>query len=214
VTSGLIFQNRVTFGDDYISCSPLPLPFQSSSSTSVQPAVRPAGCIRRIALMQLQKILYTTFHKHILLFYTYYFPYKETNQIMSFEFGLWWYPADSVSCMLLHHLRRLISSWLYDRTNQKLFKRTSAITVASMKIMDNFYYEWKPSHATKLTLFVVSKRWMGHKGGHWLVHEECIAWMAVHQKAPFRLKRHQTAKQSSSYPWPLLNYTCLKVSGS
>jgi len=44
----------------------------------------------------------------------YYFLYKETNQlIISFEFGLWWNPADSVSCMLLHHLRQLISSWLY-----------------------------------------------------------------------------------------------------
>jgi len=44
----------------------------------------------------------------------YYFPCKETNQIIiSFEFGLWWNPADSVSCMLLRHIRQLISSWLY-----------------------------------------------------------------------------------------------------
>jgi len=63
---------RTTFGDDYISCSPSLLPFQSLSRASVQPA----GCIRCIALMQLQITIY-------------YFPYKETNQIiMSFEFGL------------------------------------------------------------------------------------------------------------------------------
>jgi len=29
----------------------------------------------------------------------------------------------------------------------KCLKRTFAIKVATMKIMDNFYYEWKPSHA-------------------------------------------------------------------
>jgi len=78
----------------YISCSPSLLPFQSSLSTSVQPA----GCIRCIALMRLQ--------------ITRYFPYKETNQIiMSFEFGLWWHLADSTSCMLLRCLRQLIGSW-------------------------------------------------------------------------------------------------------
>jgi len=32
-------------------------------------------------------------------------------------------------------------------TNQKLLKRTSAIKVATMKITDDFRYEWKPSHA-------------------------------------------------------------------
>jgi len=67
---------QTTFGDDYISCSLSLLPFQSSLSTSVQPAARPAVCIRRIALMRLQIMRY-------------YFSYKETNQIiMSFEFGL------------------------------------------------------------------------------------------------------------------------------
>jgi len=63
---------QTTFGDDYVSCSPSLLPFQSSLSTSVQLA----GCISRIALMRLQITRY-------------YFPYKETNQIiMSFGFGL------------------------------------------------------------------------------------------------------------------------------
>jgi len=75
--------------------APSLLPFRSSLSTSVQPAARPTGCIRRIAL-QITR---------------YYFPCKETNQIiMSFEFGLRWHPADSVSCMLLRRLRQLISS--------------------------------------------------------------------------------------------------------
>jgi len=52
----------------------------------------------------------------------YYFPYKETNQIiMSFEFGLWWHLANSVSCMLLRRLQRLISSWgqIYNFSKKK-----------------------------------------------------------------------------------------------
>jgi len=37
-------------------------------------------------------------------------------------------------------------------------KRTAAIKVATMKIMDNFYYKWKPSHAYhKIDIFAVSK---------------------------------------------------------
>jgi len=41
---------------------------------------------------------------------------------------------------------------------QQLFKRTSAIKVATMKIMDDFHYEWKPSLAYhKFDTFVVSK---------------------------------------------------------
>ena len=43
-------------------------------------------------------------------------------------------------------------------TNQELFKSTSAIKVATMKITDDFHYKGKPSCATaKLTPFAVSK---------------------------------------------------------
>jgi len=35
---------------------------------------------------------------------------------------------------------------------------------------------------------------MGYKGGHWQVHEECIACTAVWQKASLELKRCQTVK--------------------
>ena len=35
---------------------------------------------------------------------------------------------------------------------------------------------------------------MGHKGGHWQVHEECIVCTAVCQKAYVRLKRRRTMK--------------------
>ena len=47
---------------------------------------------------------------------------------------------------------------LHSITNQKLLKSTSAIEVATMKNMDDFCYEGKPSCATaKLTSFAVSK---------------------------------------------------------
>ena len=47
---------------------------------------------------------------------------------------------------------------LHSITNQELFESTYAIKVATMKNMDDFHYEKKPSHATaKLTLFAVSK---------------------------------------------------------
>ena len=40
-------------------------------------------------------------------------------------------------------------------------------------------YKWFPLRkpwckTTKLTLFCCQKRWMEHKGGHWLVYEECM----------------------------------------
>ena len=35
---------------------------------------------------------------------------------------------------------------------------------------------------------------MGHKGGHWQVHEECTVRTAVCQKTPLRLKRRRTVK--------------------
>jgi len=47
-------------------------------------------------------------------------------------------------------------------------KRTSEIKVATMKIMDDFHYKWKPSHAYhKIDTFRGEQRWMGHKGVHW-----------------------------------------------
>jgi len=110
--------HRTTFGDDYISCSSLLLPFQLFSSTFVQPA----GCIRRIAFMRLQIM------RH-------YFPYKETNQIiMSFIFGLWWHQGDSVSCMLLRRLWRLISSCV-ELYHEKVGRaRKSIRTVSAQEI--------------------------------------------------------------------------------
>jgi len=43
--------------------------------------------------------------------------------------------------------------------NMNCLKRTSAIKVANMKIMADFHYKWKPSHAYHKidTFFVVSK---------------------------------------------------------
>ena len=47
---------------------------------------------------------------------------------------------------------------LHNITNQELLEKTSAIKVATMKNINDFHYEGKPSHATtKSTLFAVSK---------------------------------------------------------
>jgi len=44
-------------------------------------------------------------------------------------------------------------------------KRTSAIKVVTMKITDNFHFEWKPSYTTKSTLFMESKdEWDTNEG--------------------------------------------------
>jgi len=48
----------------------------------------------------------------------------------------------------------------------QLFKRTSAIKVVTMKITDDFCYDWKPSHAyLKIDTFVESKDEWGTKDG-------------------------------------------------
>ena len=47
---------------------------------------------------------------------------------------------------------------LHSSTNQELFENTSVIKIATMKNMDDFRYEGKPSRAiAKSTLFAVSK---------------------------------------------------------
>ena len=47
---------------------------------------------------------------------------------------------------------------LHSSANEELLKSTSTIKVATMKNMDDFRYEGKPSHTTaKSTLFAVSK---------------------------------------------------------
>ena len=38
---------------------------------------------------------------------------------------------------------------------------------------------------------------MGYKEEHWYVHEECIVYTVVWQKAPLWQKQHQTVKNSS-----------------
>jgi len=54
---------------------------------------------------------------------------------------------------------------LYSSTNLNDLKRTSAIKVATIKIMDNFHYKWKPSHAYhKIDTFAVSKDEWDTKG--------------------------------------------------
>jgi len=50
-----------------------------------------------------------------------------------------------------------------------------------MKNMDNFNYACCAT--TKSTLFTVRKDKLNTKGGHWIVHEECIVHTAVRQKA-------------------------------
>jgi len=40
---------------------------------------------------------------------------------------------------------------------------------------------------------------MGHKGGHWLVHEECIVCTAMCQKAHLGMKQHRTVKKSQAH---------------
>jgi len=58
-----------------------------------------------------------------------------------------------------------MSNLLYSSKNQQLFKKTSAIKVATMKIMDNFHYKWKPLSAYhKIDTFHGEQR---HKEGHW-----------------------------------------------
>jgi len=52
-------------------------------------------------------------------------------------------------------------------------KRISAIKITTMKITNDFSYEWKPSHAYayhKIGTFHGEERWMGHKGGDWWMH--------------------------------------------
>ena len=51
-----------------------------------------------------------------------------------------------------------MSNPLHSSTNQELFESSSAIKIATMKNMDDFRYEGKPSLATaKSTPFAVSK---------------------------------------------------------
>jgi len=102
--------------------------------STIDSMVQPAGCIRCIALMQLQIMRY-------------YFPYKETNQ--SFEFGLWWHPEDSVSYMLLRRLWRLISPGVLHITSQLCLK---CIPLALRPVALGIHFRQSPyAHVTTIT---------------------------------------------------------------
>ena len=79
-------------------------------------------------------------------------------------------------------------------------KSTSVINVVTMKNTDNFQCTYKGSHHVQPSNRHISmsanlwQRWMEHKGGHWLVQEECILLTAVCQKAHLWLKWHQIVK--------------------
>jgi len=68
-------------------------------------------------------------------------------------------------------------------------KSTSVIKVNAMKIMDDFHYAKDAITCYyQLGTFFRQQRCMGHKGGHWLLHEECVVRTLVCQKAPLELK--------------------------
>ena len=69
-----------------------------------------------------------------------------------------------VSIMLMLHCQLCSTRYTALRI-KNCSKSTSGIKLATMKNMDDFHYEGKPSRATaKLTLSAVRK---DYKGGHW-----------------------------------------------
>jgi len=79
--------------------------------------------------------------------------------------------------LLLHALcapekKTLLCSTCYTAVQiNNCLKRISAIKITTMKITNDFSYEWKPSCAYhKIGTFHGEQRWMGHKGGHWWMH--------------------------------------------
>ena len=78
-------------------------------------------------------------------------------------------------------------------------KSTSDIKIATMTNMDDFRYEWKPSHAiVKSTLFAVSKdEWDTKEDTGKSMKNALYVCTAVCQKAPVGPKRCRTVKKSS-----------------
>jgi len=116
------------------------------------------------------------------LFFLEHYYYDWNCNIAARPYYCWWTHAYCIETMAshTHPPTYLFIVWREDAslpamfnllcssTNQQLFKRTSEIKVVTMKIMDDFCYEWKPSHSHhKIETFHGEQRWMGHKGGHW-----------------------------------------------
>jgi len=81
---------------------------------------------------------------------------------------------------------------LHSSTNQQLFKKNFCNQSSHYENYGQFLLWMEAITAYhKIDTFCGELRWMVHKGGHWYVHEKCIA---VWQKAPLGLKRCQTAK--------------------
>ena len=58
----------------------------------------------------------------------------------------------------------------------------------------------------QINTFRCQQRLMEHKGGHWLIHEECIVLTAVYQNTHLGLKQHQTEKNQAC---SVSHYLCL-----
>ena len=76
-------------------------------------------------------------------------------------------------------------------------KNISAIKIATMKNRRFPLQREAIMCYHQINTIRCQQRWMGHKGGHWYVHEECIVHTAVGQKAPVGPKWYRTVKKSS-----------------
>jgi len=102
----------------------------------------------------------------------------------------------SIHCSSLSAIFNL----LHYSTNQELFEKHLCNQGSHYeKYRDDFRYTKKAIMCNyQINTFHYQQRWMEHKGGHWLVPKECIGRTAVCQKAPLRLKRHQTVKKNQA----------------
>jgi len=121
---------------------------------------------------------------------------------------------------LNYHLNSELSIMLHcllysTRYTAVQIRNHSVIKVATMKNTDDFCYKKETiTWHHQIDTFCCQQRWMEHKWGHWLVHEECIVHTAVcqrHHSDWSDVKQYKNQACSISLYWVMLVWRHQKI---
>jgi len=110
-------------------------------------------------------------------------------------------PCSSITLWKVKYLLRFFVNLLHSNMSQDLVEKhlcNQGSHYEKIQMISITHAKEAITCNHQIDTFRCQQRWMEHKGGHWLVHEEFIVHTAVYQKAYLELKQCRTVKKSSS----------------
>ena len=88
-----------------------------------------------------------------------------------------------VISIIVQKVIMLVQPFTQQYESNTIWKSTFAINIAHYEKYSITKGSYHMLRYHQIDTFRSRQRWMGYKGGHWLVHEECIVHIVVSQKA-------------------------------